>query len=152
MSLEGHSPSKSTPHPLSIQANAVLASAKGLLEYYNSLAERVASSDGRLTIAQDGDSEFTKLEKLIVNRGNSIDKQAQSRLLEGKGRDGKENIEPLSPSEQTLWKRFGTDVGDVVTREGRKEAIHATEEDWKKAAKHVKKGVQRLVKHLPGEE
>lgn len=124
------------------KATALLTASKTLLHSYTSLSEQVTSAERQLTIPQEDDTEYTRLEQIIEKRGKWVGSQVQRRLL-AKG-EGNHEAQP-SPASYQLWTRFG---GSTVEAGG----VQGEGEAWAQAAKQARRGVKRLVRHLSDDE
>jgi len=128
--------------PLLQKATALISASKTLLLSYTHLSEQVTSAARQLTIPQEADTEYTRLETIIETRGKWVGMQVQRRLIAKP--EGSHESQP-SPNAYELWTRFG---GSTAEDGGEK----AEGEAWVQAAKQARRGVKRLVRHLSDDE
>jgi len=128
--------------PLFQKATALLTASKTLLHSYTHLSEQVTLAERQLTIPQEVDTEYTRLETIIETRGKWVGAQVQLRLL-AKG-EGNHEAQP-SPASYEIWTRFGGSTVEAGGAQGEGEA-------WAQAAKQARRGVRRLVRHLSDDE
>lgn len=134
--------------PLLQQASALITASKNLLHSYSRLTEQVTSAQRQLTQPQEADGEYTRLEKIIAKRGQWVDKLVQRRLTKGEGSSASQP----SPNSYKIWERYGTTTAEADTAAGQTHEVQADGEAWAQAAKQAKKGVRRLVRHLPTDD
>ena len=136
------------PHPIFRRATALISSAKDLLQFYSSLSQQVASSEARLACDQNWHGNSTKLQEIITEQGKRVEMQVYRRLVERMEKHGEGNEDGPPPvREHAVWSHFG-----ATTAEGKGENDKAGEAAWGKAAKYAKRGVKRLVNHLPEDD
>ena len=138
--------------PLAVfrKAASLSSSAKHLLQVYAELTERVSCTAdfGRMSSGYNEGSR--KLASLIVDQGERIEKHVQLRLDDaaktpGNRLDGSASLRRGN----VAWALLTGQTEKTTSRAADQMPIEA---DWRLLAGGVKKGLKRLIKHLPDEE
>ena len=144
--------SESAPNPLSVfgKAESLMSSAKQLLQVYTKLTERVSSTENLGQTGSEWNECSANLARLITDQGERIKKHVKLGLDEAP-RTSEKGIDELLAlrRENAVW----TLLIDHTASPSRKAAEDMPfEMDWGEAAGEVKKGIKRLIKHVPDEE
>ena len=136
-------------HPAREKADLLLFESKGLLERYATLSEQVASSEGLRLSKQQLESDAMKLDQVIMHQQDKVKEHIKILLNVGKSKS-KENVrhQKAEGTELDIWGHLIGSTGDVhVAPPSAASDEQAT--SWGRAARHARRGVKHLVKHLP---
>ena len=144
-------PKGMTVHSYSEKAVALLSTSKGLLKQYTALSEQVASSEGLRLNKQEWEGDVVRMEDIIMSKGNQVKSQVQRRLGAAKSRfeEGPRDRKALDPK-QDAWNHL-IPPRNVGQGKASGATLDAQAMSWGGAARNAKRGVKRLVRHLPEE-
>ncbi|KAL8830255.1 MAG: hypothetical protein Q9191_001536 [Dirinaria sp. TL-2023a] len=143
--------SESASNPLCVfrKAESLMSSAKQLLQVYQKLTERMSSTENRGQTGPEWNESSTNLARLITDQGERIKKHVKLRLDEATktSEKGIDEVVPLKDS--TDWALL---INHTASPSCKAAEDMPLAKDWGEAAEEVKKGIKRLMKHLPDEE
>lgn len=126
-------------------ANSGIHLSRQLVGHYNHICQQIAAAEGGLRMEWGAKSDMQKLQKILHSQGEKT-KLKVDHILNVSSRSAKGPCDiNSSAAGENFWRRFA-----VPPKEDKK-AVKDNGETWAMAAKHIQRGVQRIVKCLPGD-
>ena len=114
-----------------------------LVGHYNRICQQIAAAEGALRMDWGAKSDIQALQKVLHRQGEKA-KAEVKQIVDGSSKSTKGPCDiNASAAGDDLWNKFA-----VPPKDDRK-ALRGTGGSWAKAAEHIQKGVQRIVKYLP---
>ena len=124
-------------------AKSSIQLSRQLVGHYNRICQQIAAAEGALNMDWRAESDIQALQKVLHSQGEKA-KAELEQIVDGSSKSAKGLCDiNTSAAGDDLWSRFAVPPKDDM------KAVRDNGESWAMAAKHIHKGVQRLVKYLP---
>ena len=127
-------------------SQVIMSSSKALLATHSSITGRLEITRGNFPETQAWEDDVTRLKRALHKQAHKVKHKIVKRTS-GTHRTIEIEGEAYGPEDDDLESLFP----EAYSREGRR-VPGAEEGSWASSARHVKKGVSRLVRHLPVEK
>lgn len=124
-------------------AKSSIQLSRQLVGHYNRICQQIAAAEGALRMDSGAESDIQALQKVLHSQGEKVKAEVE-RIVDGSSKSTKGPCDTnATAAGDDLWNKFAVPPKDD------REALRDTGESWGKAAEHIQKGVQRIVKYLP---